>query len=154
MFIAHLVQDMQAQPPAPGESPAPALPGGSGTLVSPGSASGTGGNAPLGGSPGGTNQFFMILIVFVGLMLIFSMLGQRKDRKKREAMISAIKKHDRVQTIGGVIGSVVEIKPDYVVLKVDESSNTRITFARSAVQQVLSVSDEAGSAASASEKAA
>jgi preprotein translocase subunit YajC len=57
-------------------------------------------------------------------------------------MVSAIKKHDRVQTIGGVIGSVVEIKPDYVVLKVDESSNTRITFARSAVQQVLTISPD------------
>jgi preprotein translocase subunit YajC len=75
-------------------------------------------------------------------MILFSILGQRRDRKKRESMLSTIKKHDRVQTIGGVIGSVVEAKPDFVVLKVDESSNTRITFARSAVQQVLSVSPE------------
>ena len=52
-------------------------------------------------------------------------------------MLNAIKKHDKVQTIGGVLGAVVEIKPDTVVLKVDESSNTRITFARSSIQQVL-----------------
>ena len=45
--------------------------------------------------------------------------------------------HDTVQTIGGVIGSIVEVKNDSVVLKVDESSNTRITFSRSAIQQVL-----------------
>jgi len=57
-------------------------------------------------------------------------------------MISAIKKHDRVQTIGGVIGSVVEVKPDYIVLKVDESSNTRITFSRSAIAQVLTAAPE------------
>jgi hypothetical protein len=31
----------------------------------------------------------------------------------------------------------VEVKPDTIVLKVDESSNTRITFARSAVQHIL-----------------
>ena len=37
-----------------------------------------------------------------------------------------------------MIGSVVDIKTDRVVLKVDESANTRITFARSAIQQVLS----------------
>jgi preprotein translocase subunit YajC len=36
-----------------------------------------------------------------------------------------------------VIGSVVELDADTVVLKVDESSNTRMTFARDAVQQVL-----------------
>jgi preprotein translocase subunit YajC len=75
-------------------------------------------------------------------MIVFSMMGQKRDRKKREAMISAIKKHDRVQTIGGVIGSVVEIKPEYIVLKVDESSNTRITFSRSAIASVLSASPE------------
>ena len=100
------------------------------------------------------SQFFVLMIVVVGVMLIFSVMGQRRDRKKRETMLSAIKKHDRVQTIGGVIGSVVEIKPDYVVLKVDESSNTRITFARSAVQQVLTVSPETGSVSVAGEKAA
>ena len=77
-------------------------------------------------------------------MILFSFMGQRRDRKKRQAMISAVKKHDRVQTAGGIIGSIVELKPDTVVLKVDEASNTRITFARSAIQQVLTTSPESG----------
>ncbi len=51
-----------------------------------------------------------------------------------------------MQTIGGVIGSVVEVKPDYVVLKVDESSNTRITFSRSAIQQILTAAPDTGAA--------
>ena len=88
-----------------------------------------------------------MLLILVG-MIVFSMMGQRRERKRREAMISAIKKHDRVQTVGGVIGSVVEVKPDYIVLKVDESSNTRITFARSAIQQVLTASPDTSTAAS------
>ncbi|NIN75018.1 MAG: preprotein translocase subunit YajC, partial [Xanthomonadales bacterium] len=37
--------------------------------------------------------------------------------------------------------SIVEVNPDSVVLKVDESANTRITFARSAIQQVLTASE-------------
>jgi preprotein translocase subunit YajC len=85
---------------------------------------------------------FLILMLMVVGLIVMSSMGQRRDRKKREAMISAIKKHDRVQTIGGVIGSVVEIKPEYVVLKVDESSNTRITFSRSAIAQVLTSAPE------------
>ena len=93
------------------------------------------------------NSFFIIMLLVLGSMILFSIMGQRRDRKKREAMIGAIKKHDRVQTIGGVIGSVVEVKPDYVILKVDESSNTRITFARSAIQQVLNVSAESAATA-------
>jgi len=120
-----LAQD-GAAPPAPGEGvPLEGAPGGPG--------GGAGGAPP----PSSFTKFFpLILLLLVG-MILFSVFGQRRDRKKREAMIKAVKKHDRVQTIGGVIGSIVEVKSNTVVLKVDESSNTRITFARSAIQQVL-----------------
>src|SRR5688572_5191294 len=111
----------------------------SGTVPGTGTATNTQQQSPFGG------PFLLIMLLLLGTMIIFSVLGQRRDRRKREALISSIKKHDRVQTIGGVIGSVVEVKPDYVVLKVDESSNTRITFARSAIQQVLTSSDEPAS---------
>ena len=126
-----LAQD-GAAPPAPGEGVpiegTPAGPGGGG-------GGGGGGAAPF-------TQFFpLILLLLVG-MILFSVFGQRRDRKKREAMIKAVKKHDRVQTIGGVIGSIVEVKSNTVVLKVDESSNTRITFARSAIQQVLATDSD------------
>ena len=56
-------------------------------------------------------------------------------------MLGGIKKHDTVRTIGGVIGSVVEVKPETVVLKVDESSNIRMTFARDAIQQIIDVDE-------------
>jgi preprotein translocase subunit YajC len=55
-------------------------------------------------------------------------------------MLSALKRHDRVQTIGGVIGAVVEVKDDEVVLKVDETNNIKMRFARSAVQQIIAES--------------
>ena len=80
------------------------------------------------------------MLVMVTFIVIFSWRGKKRDEKKRDAMLNAIRKHDRVQTIGGLIGSVVEIKTDTVILKVDESSNTRITFSRSSIQQVISSS--------------
>jgi preprotein translocase subunit YajC len=122
-----------------------AAPGGSGTTA-PGTPPG-GGAAP---GPMGGPDFIWIMLVAVGAMILFSILGQRKERKKREALINAVKKHDRVQTIGGIIGSIVEVKPNTVVLKVDESSNTRITFSRSAIQQVLDASPDAATPAAAS----
>ncbi|MCA9285691.1 MAG: preprotein translocase subunit YajC [Phycisphaerales bacterium] len=95
-------------------------------------------------APGGfaDNSFmFVLLAMLVGFVLL-SMMGQRKEKKKRESMLNSVRKHDRVQTIGGVIGSVVEVKPDIIVLKVDEMSNTRMTFARSSIQQVLKEAPE------------
>jgi preprotein translocase subunit YajC len=120
---------------------APALPldsapsgGVADTTAASGSASG-------GAAPGGGNLFMLFAVLVVG-MLIFTIYAQRRDSKRRERLIGSIKKHDKVQTIGGVIGSVVEVKGNTVVLKVDESSNTRITFARSAIAQVLTESIE------------
>ncbi|MCP4835157.1 MAG: preprotein translocase subunit YajC [Phycisphaera sp.] len=105
-------------------------------------ADGTGGaTTPAAGQQGGGDFLLLMLIPMVVLMLVFSVFGQRKEKKKRDALMSSIKKHDRVRTIGGVIGAIVEVKTDTVVLKVDESSNTRMTFSRDAVQQVLDSSD-------------
>lgn len=137
-----LMQDGQAVPPVPGEAPTNSTPANTGTTAAPSGtpSGGSGQQSPFGG------QFLIMVMVLVALMLVFSMTSTRREKKKREALLSAIKKHDRVQTIGGVIGSVVEVKPDYVVLKVDESSNTRITFARSAIQQVITTSPEPAAA--------
>ena len=116
-------------PPAPGEAV---------EAVDGSPAGGTGPGAPPAGSPGLGGNLFYIVILMLGGMIVFSIMATRRDRKKRETMLGAVRKHDRVQTIGGVIGSVVDVKDNAIVLKVDESTNTRITFARSAVQQILS----------------
>ena len=101
---------------------------------------GSDGSTAAGGQGGG--DFLLLMVIpMVVLMLVFSVFGQRKEKKKRDALLGSIKKHDRVRTIGGVIGAIVEVKSETVVLKVDESSNIRMTFSRDAVQQVLDSSD-------------
>ncbi len=90
-----------------------------------------------GGMDGGGGWLLIMLVLLMMALFIPSIIANRREKKKREEMLSSIRKHDRVQTIGGVIGSVVEVKPNTVVLKVDESSNTRMTFSRTAIQQVL-----------------
>ena len=109
-----------------------------GTPVAP--AAGTAG-APAGGATGkaaGGLDFFTLMIMVVLLALIVStFLGGRREKKKFEAMMSSIKKNDQVRTVGGIIGSVVEVKPDVVVLKIDENSNTKITVVRSKIEAVM-----------------
>lgn len=86
---------------------------------------------------GGANAMWigliLMLVVFYGIMLS----GSRKEKRKRQEMLAAIKKNDRVMTIGGIIGSVVSVNDAEVTLKVDESANVKITFIRSAIQRVL-----------------
>ncbi len=71
------------------------------------------------------------------LLIVFMMFNGRKQKKQRQQMLAAIKRGDRVQTVGGVIGSVLEVRENEIVLKVDEGSNTKMRFARSAIQGVV-----------------
>jgi preprotein translocase subunit YajC len=78
------------------------------------------------------------MMILLGAVIYFVMIRpQSKERKQREQMLSALKKNDRVVTIGGILGTVVSVKDDEVTLKVDESNNTKIPFLRSAIQRVL-----------------
>jgi glycyl-tRNA synthetase beta chain len=50
---------------------------------------------------------------------------------------AAVTRSEKGQPSIAVLGTVVEMKDDAVVLKVDETSNTRITFSKSAISQVM-----------------
>jgi preprotein translocase subunit YajC len=52
-------------------------------------------------------------------------------------MVQALSKNDRVRTIGGIFGTVVDIKGDEITLKVDESTNTKIKVTTSAIGRNL-----------------
>ena len=77
-----------------------------------------------------------------GVMMFMSWRSQSKEKKKRKLMLEAMHKGDKVQTAGGVLGTVIELREQEVVLKVDENNNTRMRFSRSAIQQVLRDEDE------------
>lgn len=94
-----------------------------------------GGGAPPP-SGGGSNIIFWMLPLMILMFVMMAMSG-RKQRKQHQKMLAALAKNDKVQTTGGIIGTIVEIKDREVVLKVDEQSSTRIRFARSAIAHVL-----------------
>lgn len=96
-------------------------------------ALGTGGSPPPGG---GSSIIFWMLPLMILMFVMMAMSG-RKQRKQHQKMLASLAKNDKVQTTGGIIGTIVEIKDREVVLRVDEQSSTRIRFARSAIAHVL-----------------
>ena len=79
---------------------------------------------------------FPLLIVMILFIWMSSRTRKRQEQQKLD-MLGAMKRGDRVQTIGGILGNVVEVKEDRILLKVDESNNTKVWFARSAIHRVL-----------------
>jgi preprotein translocase subunit YajC len=90
------------------------------------------------------------LFILPGLLILWMMLsgnkGKRADEKKRIEMLKNLKRGDRIQTIGGVLGAVVRAEADRVEVKVDESSNVKIWFARNAISKVVVEGDKADAA--------
>lgn len=83
-----------------------------------------------------SSPIFLMLLILV-VFYFFMIRSKRQQDQKRQEMLGTLKKGDRVQTIGGILGSVIEAREDEVVVKVDESSNTKIRFARSAIHRVV-----------------
>jgi len=88
----------------------------------------------LFGNQGGL--IFIILMVVV--MYFFLLRGPRKKQQQHKQMVQSLKKNDRVRTIGGIIGTVVDIKDDEITIKIDESNNTKIKVIPSAIGRNLS----------------
>ena len=82
------------------------------------------------------SPFALPLILLVVFMFLMGG-GKRKQERARRELLKQIKRGDRVQTIGGIIGKVVEAEEAKILLKVDESSNTKIWFSRGAIATVL-----------------
>ncbi len=103
------------------------------------------GNLPLmqlfGGSGGGSmSTTFITFGLVIAIFYFLIIRPQNKKQKKTKQMLSALKKGDRVQSIGGIRGVVQNVSDDSVVVKVDD--NTKIEFAKSAIGEVLEVSAE------------
>ena len=86
---------------------------------------------------GGSSSWIFIGLMFV-VMYFLLFRGPRKKQQQHKQMVQSLGKNDRVQTIGGIIGTVVDIKDDEITLKVDESNNTKIKVSPSAIGRNLS----------------
>ncbi len=95
--------------------------------------------APAGGAAAsGPASVAPTLVTFGLVFAIFYFLiirPQNKRQKETKQMLAALKKGDRVVTIGGIRGTVFSLKDDVVVLKVDDS--TKMQFSRSAISSIL-----------------
>ncbi len=99
------------------------------------------GQIPLFAQNGG-GFGWTILTIWVPIGVVFYLLlirPQRVEQQKRQAMLDAVKKNDRVVTIGGVYGIVANVQreSDEVTLRIDENNNTRIRVTMGAIARVI-----------------
>ena len=67
----------------------------------------------------------MLALMFI-VMWFFMIRPQRKQQKELEKFRNALKRGDKVVTIGGIYGTVDEIKDKTVLIKVDGEIKLRV----------------------------
>ena len=95
------------------------------------------------GASGGASSGFMTFLPFVVIIAIFYFLiirPQNKKQKETQKMLSALKKGDKVVTIGGIHGTIQSVREQSVVIKVDD--DTKIEFNRSAISSIVTAAKE------------
>lgn len=78
--------------------------------------------APQGG---GWSMWVMLILIFV-VMWFFMIRPQRKQQKELEKFRNSLKRGDKVVTIGGIYGTVDEIKERTVLIKVDGDTKLKV----------------------------
>ena len=75
---------------------------------------------------GGAMMWVMMALIFV-VMWFFMIRPQRKQQKELQAFRDSLKKGDKVVTIGGIYGTVCEIKEESVLIEVDNNVKIRVS---------------------------
>ncbi len=86
-------------------------------------------------------QMLPFILIFV-VMYLFLFRGPKKKQAEHKKMLNSLQKNDRVRTIGGILGTVIDVKDDEITLKVDESNNTKIKVTAGSIAAVLSDRDK------------
>ena len=68
-------------------------------------------------NPMSSGSMIIMLVVMLGVFYFFMIRPENKRKKEAEQMRSNIKNGDKITTIGGIVGSVVDIKEDRIVLE-------------------------------------
>jgi preprotein translocase subunit YajC len=76
-------------------------------------------------------QLAIWFVLFIGIFYVFIIMPRKKQEKKHQEMVGALKRGEKVVTIGGIKGEISKVKEDTIMLKVSE--NTEIEMLKKAI---------------------
>ena len=95
------------------------------------------------GSQGGGLMAYLPFILILAIMYFLMIRPQAKRQKEKQKMLEALKKGDRVVTIGGIHGTVSGLKgKDKKIVNLKVSNNTNISLNRSAISGLVNKVDD------------
>jgi preprotein translocase subunit YajC len=104
-------------------------------FITPAYAQGAGGDA--------FTSFLPIILIFV-IFYFLLIRPQQKKMKNHRAMLSQVKRGDRVLTGGGIIGTITKVKEENDEVTVEIADGVRVDILRGTITDVFNASPAAG----------
>jgi len=82
---------------------------------------------------GMANIFFLVFIFAIFYFMLIR--PQQKQQKKHREMINNLNKNDEIVTIGGLHGTIINVKEKTFVIRVDD--NVKVEVDKSAVSYII-----------------
>src|SRR3972149_4896210 len=93
-------------------------------------------------SPGGMLSMLLPFILMFVVMYFLILRPQKRKERERKALLSRIRKSDRVITAGGIHGVVTSVRETEVVIRIDDSKDVKVKVDRSSIATVLETSHD------------
>lgn len=100
------------------------------------------------GTPVGQQILQYAPLIVMGVLFYMLMIQpERRKRAETKLMLDNLQKNNRIVTIGGIHGTVINVQKDTdeVTIRVDETTNTKLRISRSAISRVMNAKDGTGS---------
>lgn len=79
----------------------------------------------------------VMVLPLVVLWYVLITMPQNKERARRQDMLRSLKKNDPVVTIGGIIGTIVNVTEDGEEVTIRADDNVRLRMRRDAIREVV-----------------
>ena len=77
----------------------------------------------------GMGSTMLMLVIMIGVFYFMLIRPENKRKKEAEQMRSSVKKGDKITTIGGIVGTVVDVKENNIVIETS-ADQVRIELAK------------------------
>ena len=103
-------------------------------------------------APGGLGGTIVMMVAMLGIFYFMLIRPENKRKKEAEQMRSSVRKGDKITTIGGIVGTVVDVKENNIVVETS-ADQVRVEFAKWAISSNETAAENAKAEAKKAEEA-
>lgn len=97
---------------------------------------------PQQGSEGGGASFFIMIILMIVVFYFFMIRPQMKKSKDQKKFREGLKKGDKIITIGGIHGKILEVQETTLIIETEGLGKLRIEKSAAAMDNSSQLSEQ------------